>query len=356
MDTGWFAPLLESHMNAHPAMEAIDVVKLAFQAVLGCGHLLADESIVMARIETEMASVTPDGEMPLFESIGPDYIRVNLSRWKAENLPVAWLARMMLLSDSATEYKTDRKSVIAVLKSVFDERTDALPDNISRLCDRLMSEPDWLPSHSAAYNQAYQPSYRVVSWKFTPLMPVLQAVSDALHHHGRILMCIDGPCGSGKSTLAGVLQRIFDAAVIPMDDFFTPHAQKTPERLAIPAGNADIERIVAECVTPWQKHQPIQYAPYLCMKDAFGPPIMVEDKPVTIIEGSYSLHSEIAKSAAVKVFLSIDRQEQLQRLARRDGTEMLKMFETRWIPLEEAYHQAFQLPDEHCIVVNQQGV
>jgi len=56
------------------------------------------------------------------------------------------------------------------------------------------------------------------------------------------------------------------------------------------------------------------------------------------------------------VFLSIDRQEQLQRLARRDGTEMLKMFETRWIPLEEAYHQAFQLPDEHCIVVNQQGV
>ena len=38
-------------------------------------------------------------------------------------------------------------------------------------------------------------------------------------------------------------------------------------------------------------------------------------------------------------------EEQLRRIAERDGAEQLKNFRERWIPLEEKYFSAFQVED-----------
>ena len=58
---------------------------------------------------------------------------------------------------------------------------------------------------------------------------------------GPFLITIDGPCGSGKSTLAAALSQSLGADVVHMDDFVIPHAQKTPERLALPGGGDTVE-------------------------------------------------------------------------------------------------------------------
>ena len=69
----------------------------------------------------------------------------------------------------------------------------------------------------------------------------------------RLLVTIDGPCGSGKSTLADALSDALNAPIIRMDDFFLPHALKTPQRLAIPGGNVDLERLMQEVITPLRR-------------------------------------------------------------------------------------------------------
>ena len=69
---------------------------------------------------------------------------------------------------------------------------------------------------------------------------------------GRLLITIDGPCASGKTTLARELADALHAAVVHTDDFVIPHEQKTKERLAVPGGNCDDERLLNEVVEPWK--------------------------------------------------------------------------------------------------------
>ncbi len=69
------------------------------------------------------------------------------------------------------------------------------------------------------------------------IAPILMRIAQ-LPKKPRLLVTIDGPCGSGKSTLADALSAALNAPIIRMDDFFLPHALKTPQRLAIRRGSA----------------------------------------------------------------------------------------------------------------------
>ena len=57
------------------------------------------------------------------------------------------------------------------------------------------------------------------------------------------LVTIDGPCASGKTTLADRLAEMLPAAVVHTDDYVVPHTLKTAERLAVPGGNCDADRL-----------------------------------------------------------------------------------------------------------------
>ena len=63
-----------------------------------------------------------------------------------------------------------------------------------------------------------------------------------------LLITIDGPCASGKTTLARKLSAALNCDVLHMDDFVVPHTRKTEERLSIPGGNCDWERLTRTCL------------------------------------------------------------------------------------------------------------
>jgi len=341
---------LSWHRQHHPQMQAQDLVKLAFQSLCGCGHLLADEAVVTSRIEVEQSALSPDAQEPLFEPLGA-HIRLNLRRAMAEGIEPAWMARMMLHSAEQTPVATDRQSVCSAAENLPVDGFSFSQEELSAAAQRLVQEPNWIPGHTPAYRAAYSPAYRVISQRYEYLLPALCALGK-LRVKERILVCIDGPCGSGKSTLAKLLAEITGAAQISMDDFFTPHAQKTPERLAQPAGNADIERFCAEFLHPWLAHGTAAYRPYLCHSDTFGEAVTVPQRRVTIIEGSYSLHPDIRRHADLCLFLTISSEAQRQRIEARNGNEMLQRFLSTWIPLEQAYFDAFHLPDQGCVVLS----
>ena len=328
---------LDWHRARYPLQEAQDVVKIVFQSMMGCGHLLADEESVTRRIASEMAANQPDPAEPLTEPMG-DYLRLNLRRAMAEGIPAAWIARLMLLTAKIAQPATRRAVYDALL---------ALGDADEATAARVLDE-DWLPGHSAAYHSHYAPAYRVIHASLARAVEALRLIA-ALPEKACSLIAIDGCCASGKSTLAGQLAYTLDAPVARMDDFFTPHPQKTPERLAQPGGNADTARFREEFLTPYLMHGHASYRPYDCHTDALAAPVEVPAARYCIVEGTYCLHPDMGRPYDLQLFLRVPRETQLSRIRARSGVEMLQRFVSAWIPLEEAYFAAFGLPDGDCV-------
>ena len=183
----------------------------------------------------------------------------------------------------------------------------------------------------------------------------LTGITEEIRTHKRPIVTIDGPCASGKTTLASLLAEALPAAVIHTDDYVIPHAQKTEERLTIPGGNCDAERLAREVLAPWKAGNPVRYRRYDCMKDCLLPEEVLPDRDILILEGSYSNLPEIRKAADVRIFLDISGDIQKARLQKRESPESLKRFFDRWIPLEEAYFAAYGLPDADCTVISGQA-
>lgn len=172
----------------------------------------------------------------------------------------------------------------------------------------------------------------------------------SLHaHRDRVIVGVDGRCASGKTTLSASLSETLGCPVIHMDQFFLRPHMRTPERLALPGGNVDKERFLEEVAKPLKATDgsPFSYRPFNCHTGNLEAPIVVPYTDTLIIEGTYSLSPELRSLYDVRVFLTIDPAVQLKRIEARNGSTALEAFRSKWIPLEEAYFEAFR-PWEDC--------
>ncbi len=167
----------------------------------------------------------------------------------------------------------------------------------------------------------------------------------------RVLITIDGPCASGKTMLADMLSEKLHATVIHTDDYVVPHAQKTAERLAVPGGNCDQERLIKEFLNPWKKGEKATIIRYDCHNDRFSRPEVLENNRIIILEGCYCNLPEIRKCADIRLFVNTPESVRMERLMKRESPESMAMFTDRWIPLENAYISAYGLPDPGCILI-----
>lgn len=170
------------------------------------------------------------------------------------------------------------------------------------------------------------------------------------HETSPMLIALDGRCASGKTTLAASLKQETGCNVIHMDHFFLRPEQRTRQRLEEPGGNVDYERFKEEVMIPLSQKKAFSYQIFDCKKMELSSSVQVEPNAVTIIEGSYSCHPVLWDFYDLHVFLSIGREEQLQRIRRRNGEKAVIQFADRWIPLEEKYFSTFQIP-ERCELV-----
>lgn len=161
------------------------------------------------------------------------------------------------------------------------------------------------------------------------------------------IVALDGRCAAGKTTLAARLQQWTGCNVVHMDDFFLRPAQRTEARLRQPGGNVDRERFLAEVLRPLRHGEGCTYRPYDCRTQGWKPPVCIDPAPLTIVEGAYSCHPDLWDLYDLHLFLTVSPDEQLRRIRARNGADGLEMFQNRWIPLEEAYFQAFSI-EKRC--------
>lgn len=165
----------------------------------------------------------------------------------------------------------------------------------------------------------------------------------------QILVCIDGRCGSGKTTFANRLHELLNCEVIHMDDFFLQPHQRTLERLDEAGGNIDYERFLSEVLIPLKKTGKCVYQVYDCQSQKMVNQVIVEKQKIVIIEGSYSAHPKFQPYSDLKIFMDIDRDEQIKRLEKRSA-DQLEMFVKKWIPMEEKYFCEFEIEAECQLV------
>ena len=183
------------------------------------------------------------------------------------------------------------------------------------------------------------------------LQEVLEILSERKKTSTRLFVTLDGPCATGKTTLARQLAEACQGQVIHTDDFVIPHARKTPEQLAIPGGNCDVDRLVREVVLPYTQGRPVRYRRYDFRADRLLPAEPLAETGLLILEGSYCNLPPIRERAGLRLFLTASRETRVARLRKRESPASLQRFFDLWIPLEDAYFDAFHLPDEGCLLL-----
>ena len=166
-----------------------------------------------------------------------------------------------------------------------------------------------------------------------------------LHTLEHALVVIDGPCGSGKTTLAEhLITQCPGYTLVHMDDYYIPFREKTTERLSIPGGNADSERLISEVIKPWLHGERALVRPYRVHTDTFLSPYEVPAGGSILLEGSYSGLPCLSTHAVMKLFVQVDPVTQRNRLYHRNPATY-SLFLEKWIPLENHYFSYYGLPD-----------
>ncbi len=339
-----FSDYLLDEATRHPSIQIQDIVKLCYQAAFGGEHLLQDMGSAEAYFRSEFASVPVSGA-PLFEPISPDVCRVNIAAWKQRGLPPEWLFKLFFISAPHAPGKPENflRNLEEAEKLIA---AGALPVPLSAWRDyRVRYEQGAIRPvhHSGEYRESEKPSYRIVCNRFLRLFPLLEKMAPLHSMPGARVVAIDGRAASGKTTMAAQLEGLLQAGVVHMDDFFLPPGMRTKGRLSQPGGNVHHERFIEEALPHLKRAEPFSYRKFDCGKNAYAGERRVRESKWRIVEGAYSCHPAFGAYSDIRVFSDVPKDEQLQRIKRRDGGEAAQIFASKWIPLEEAYFAAYQI-------------
>ncbi|MBQ8536691.1 MAG: hypothetical protein IJ461_04730 [Clostridia bacterium] len=327
------------HRVQYPLMQGQDWAKLCYQSEFGAGHMIADQAACRQRLYEEYES-TPASAAPLFERVGGGLRRLHLGPLHREGIRLEVVAKLFEL---AAHPRGSQEGLEKKLRQVETPETASYFEGYRQ---------DGCPavSHSQIYRQAYHPAYRLVPQWAQCYWQLIKAIDRMMGEKDRIIVAIDGMSGSGKSTLGAHLQALFGGNLLHMDDFFLPVEKKTPHRLSQPGGNVDHERFKAEVLKPLKVGETFSFRPFDCCKGCLGEAVTIEPQPLTIIEGCYSLHPALEMGYDLRVFLKLEPQEQSRRILERNGRALHERFIQVWIPLENAYFEAFDV-EKSCQMV-----
>ena len=77
----------------------------------------------------------------------------------------------------------------------------------------------------------------------------------------------------------------------------------------------------------------------------------VDATPIRIVEGSYAHHPAFGEYAHLRVFATVDAEEQMARIRTRNGAWLAERFEKEWIPMEERYFAANAIRDRAHVIL-----
>lgn len=342
---------LIKHFEKYPEIQAEDIFKFIFQSSFGCEHLVSNESAALEYIKKEYSSLSGGGAERV-EVLDGDYSRVHLSCLSGGLSPET-LARLFCLSakkeENGAEELVEKLGVATELVREGIIRLD--PEDFEKALDEWREAGYPAIHHSDAFRGEYRPAYRVIANRYADFLPLFERIDSLLNERERVVVTLEGGSASGKSTLAEMLSDIYDCNLFHMDDFFLGPEQRTSERLSEIGGNIDRERFEEEVALPLCKGERVCFRRFDCGTQTLGEPIEIEPKPLTVVEGVYSMHPYFSRYYDLSVFLDIDPELQRKRIVERNTPSFAKRFFEEWIPLEERYFSCMNIKTRADMII-----
>ena len=339
---------LLTHYRRYPKLQLRDILKYLHQSAFGCEHLVSSEDDAVKRIRAEYAKAERTNERTL-DRLDGEYSRVHLSCLN-DGISPETLGRLFYLSSQREE--TGEAELLCKLQAVRELIHEAeLPFSeaeFERILDEWRKDGYTALRHSETFRSEYRPAYRVISNKYAELLPVFSLIDKSLRD-GSAVIAIEGGSASGKTTLANMIAQIYGCTVFHMDDFFLRPEQRTAERLSETGGNVDRERFSEEVLKSLSKGGEVTYRRFDCGAQALCPPMTVKPSKLTVVEGAYSMHPELAPYYTASIFLDIDSEYQRERILKRNTPYHAERFFREWIPLELKYFSEMRIK-EKCTI------
>ncbi len=168
---------------------------------------------------------------------------------------------------------------------------------------------------------------------------------------GQIIISIDGPCGGGKTTIADMIEKELGFNILHMDDFYLPFDKRDKNWMNIIAGHMDFDRLIEKVIIPYKEKKKTNYVSYDCHSDKYLKEIPIDLDKFLIIEGSYTSHSKLDNYVDAKIFVDIDKDEQIKRLTKRNP-KVVDKFLSMWVPFENRYFQELRIKDISDLVIS----
>lgn len=332
--------ILKSHAKLYPDMTEIDAIKLLFQQEFGGGHIIESEEKSLALMKNEYDRIEKTDSLYI-EDIGNGMTRVYLGGI----CPCALEAVNGLFVLGSREVKGSLEGFqkkLSVLKELTGE--GAMPFDSASLEEVLSSYSHSgypLVSHSIKYKQSYHPAYRVIPKRYSVLIELITEIEKRKSRGLQTVVAIDGQCGSGKTTIAKLLQKIYGASVVKMDDFFVPPYLRDEPHKKLPV---HYERFEKEVLPNIISKQAFSYTAFDCSVMDYGKKQRVELSELIIVEGSYSLAPRFNRYYDISVYVRCSMIHRLERLKNRCKNEaLMKRFTEEWIPTEDSYCEEFSV-------------
>lgn len=176
------------------------------------------------------------------------------------------------------------------------------------------------------------------------MQKIFGAIQDLLETKDKVVVAIEGRSASGKTQVAEYIKSKIDCNVFCMDDFCLSDEQRKEKERGF--ANVDIPRFRHEVIGGLQKQTPFDYDKFNCKQNVYSKFVVTEQKPLNIVEGSYSCCNELCDCYDLKIFLQVDSVTQKLRLAEREPFENME----QWLSWEDDYFEK-QDPEQICDIV-----
>lgn len=348
MEQGFLSALKE-HMARYPLMEPQDYGKLIYQSEFGPEHFIKDRQSALSYLKKELEEISESSAPCIPEPIGGAFCRFPLSVCRAGQEAQELLTDLFVLT---AQSRTGTMDGLMEKRKLLEEMEIPGMEQWMRSWQRAGCPA---VHHSKRYKEAYRPHYRLLRRDYAAYFSPLLQISELLQKGKPILVGIDGRCGAGKTYFTEVIKRLYPCRVIHMDDFFLPMEKRRENWHKIPGGNMDFNRFQTEITQPLQQGKAVTYRPYDCGTGKMTAALQMEPQKLTVVEGSYSHHPSLKLTYDLKLFFTCAKDVRKKRLREREGS-YFRMFEERWMPMEEMYLERFSIEEKSDMQIDTSGL
>ncbi len=346
---------LLAHCRQYPSLQIRDVFKYLYQSSFGCEHLVSSLPTAIDYMQKEYAAMSfgaADSMDSAIDVLDGAYSRVHLS-YLNRGLRTETLAKLFVASAKPeADGRVALEQKLSIAQALVREgKLPFSPEAFEGALEEWRALGYPAIHHSEAFRAAYAPAYRVISNEYLPFLPLFANI-DTMLKTTNVVLAIEGGSASGKTTLSETFKMLYDCTVFHMDDFFLRPEQRTKERYAQIGGNVDRERFLAQVLLPLSRRQPVAYQRFDCSTMTLMPAQTVTPTKLTVIEGAYSMHPELAPYYHASVFLNVSPDVQRERIKKRNSPAMAERFFGEWIPLEERYFSQMQVAARCDMVID----